>query len=399
MICYFDSDNNVNLSFIDHINTVRPLTNLKKRLSNSQLDYVHGTNYTEPGMYVIEVSKHVQWWCAKTPIPGSSSILEDIPDHVISAVKNKKLRIVILAIIEGDNYVSEEFDGYRFLNDSCWQLGLPKKSVLIISGNLNAGEQYQKWCEENNEEESIEFIGGIEWDGKESWAVNSPVMINTSSKDFNSLNRAHRPHRTEHLFFLAEHRLLDNALVSGGIWFDNEIHQPKYQQVEPQYYESVLRANYPRTIDLSIESLKTDSPNTVSSLSIYENSFLSVVTESHFSDEGGLFITEKTIRPMAVGHPFMSLGQPNILKKLNEFGFKTEFEGLDTSYDSLHDNAERFIRFHKSLIDWIRLPNKSAMVQLWESTIKHNFEIYKNINFKKIMFDRAIESTKNYFTV
>jgi hypothetical protein len=164
-------------------------------------------------------------------------------------------------------------------------------------------------------------------------------------------------------------------------------------------YTRLLLSHYPKTVDIPSETLIVDTPNGISNLSIYENSFMSVVTETNFSEEGGLFITEKTIRPIAVGHPYMILGQPNILKKLNELGFKTDFEGLDTSYDSIEDNTERFLQFHRSLIDWVNVEDKFAKIQSWKDTIDHNFEIYRKTNFKKTMIDCAILSTKHYFTV
>jgi hypothetical protein len=54
---------------------------------------------------------------------------------------------------------------------------------------------------------------------------------------------------------------------------------------------------------------------------------------------------------------------------------------------------------HQSLKNWYDTPleEKKSMLQKWESTIKHNFNHYKIINFKKSMFDCAIESSNIYF--
>jgi hypothetical protein len=51
------------------------------------------------------------------------------------------------------------------------------------------------------------------------------------------------------------------------------------------------------------------------------------------------------------------------------------------------------------LIDWHNMPmkEKRLMLQKWESTIIHNFNLYKSINFKKLMFDCAIASSEQYF--
>jgi hypothetical protein len=140
-------------------------------------------------------------------------------------------------------------------------------------------------------------------------------------------------------------------------------------------------------------------PYLINNLEIYELSQLTVVTESHFDQTGGLFITEKTFRPLLVGHPFMILGQTGTLKKLRSWGFQTNFDGIDQSYDLVEDNKERFIQFHQSLTNWYykSLEEKRFLLEKWKSTINHNFNHYNIINFKKSMFDCAIESSNIYF--
>jgi hypothetical protein len=107
---------------------------------------------------------------------------------------------------------------------------------------------------------------------------------------------------------------------------------------------------------VDVQYLVTQVPNLINNLEIYEQSQLTVVTESHFNQTGGLFITEKTFRPLLVGHPFMVLGQKGTLKKLRSWGFQTDFDGLDQSYDDVIDDSERFLHFHQSLKNWYYTP-------------------------------------------
>lgn len=395
MFCYFDSDSKVNLSYIDQVKNVRTLEELKTRLSEASVTYVTSKEYSQPGLYPIEVSKIPSLWCAKTHAT-STNILLNLPTRVVRAAKLKKLRILIISTIEGDNFSSDDFDGFQHLNNSIKILGLPKSSVLIISGNLNASKQYSEWCINNNEQELIEFQEGVEWDGKASTTPERPVTVKDYCVAFNSLNRAHRSHRSEHLYFLAENKL--TGLVSGGAWFaTNTIDPPVYQTVEYNHYKTVLTANYPKTID--VPDLINQVPNLVNNLEIYENSQLTVVTESHFNQTGGLFITEKTFRPLLVGHPFVILGQKGTLEKLRSWGFQTDFDGIDQSYDCIEDDSERFLQFHRSLRAWcVQDPEiRRTAIYKWDSIIQHNFQNYKKLNFKKTMFDNAILSTEQYF--
>ena len=395
MLCYFDSDTEVNLSYIKQIKNVRSLVELKTRLSESSVTYVTSKEYNQVGIYPIEVSKIPELWCAKTHA-GSDNILLNIPGRVIKAAKHQKIRILIISTIEGDNFTTDVFDGFGHLHNTVRLLGLPKHSVIIVSGNLNAGQQYTEWCTKNSKEELIEFQEGVEWDGKTSNSSKSPVTIKDHCLSFNSLNRAHRNHRSEHLYFLAENKL--TGLVSGGAWFaTHTINTPIYQTVEYNHYKSVLTANYPKTVD--VLDLVTQVPNLINNLEIYERSQLTVVTESHFNQTGGLFITEKTFRPLLVGHPFMILGQKGTLEKLRSWGFETDFDGIDQSYDCIEDNCERFLQFHLSLRNWcVQDPEiRRTAIYKWNNIIQHNFQNYKKLNFKKMMFDNVIRSTELYF--
>lgn len=395
MLCYFDSDTAVNLSHIEDIKQVRPLEELKNRLGESAFEFAQSTEYSQQGLYVVEVSKIPELWCAKT-FSKSFNLLLNIPSRVIKAAKSKKIRILILSIVEGDNFTSDAFDGFAHLHNTVRLLGLPKYSVLIVSGNLNANQQYLDWCKVNLKEPYIEFQEGVEWDGKMSQPPTAPISIKDYSLPFNSLNRAHRSHRTEHLYFLAENKL--QGLVSGGAWFaTHAIDPPVYQTVEYNHYKTVLTANYPKTID--VKDLVTQVPNLINNLEIYENSQLTVVTESHFNQTGGLFITEKTFRPLLVGHPFMVLGQKGTLEKLRSWGFQTDFDGINQSYDLIEDDGERFFQFHRSLRAWcVQDPEiRRTSIYKWDSIIQHNFQNYKKSNFKKTMFDNAILSTEQYF--
>jgi hypothetical protein len=301
-----------------------------------------------------------------------------------------------LSIVEGDNFTSDVFDGFEHLHNTVRLLGLPKYSVIIVSGNLNAGQQYTEWCKQHSKEEYIEFQEGIEWDGKMSHPPDDAVKIADYCLPFNSLNRAHRNHRTEHLYFLAENKL--TGLVSGGAWFaTHTIDTPTYQTVDYNHYKNVLTANYPKTVD--VEDLVNQVPNLTNNLEIYKRSQLTVVTESHFDQTGGLFITEKTFRPLLVGHPFMILGQKGTLKKLRSWGFQTDFDGIDQSYDDVEDDCERFLQFHRSLRNWCMQDSeiRRTAIYKWDNIIQHNFQNYKKSNFKKTMFDNVILSTEQYF--
>lgn len=393
MLCYFDSDTDVNLSHLDQIKNVRPLAELKNRLFGFQ--FLTSQEYNSPGIYLIEVSKVPELWCAKT-YHGSDNVILNIPRRVIRAARERKIRVVIISTIEGDNFTSDSFDGFKHLHDTVDLLGLPKYSVCIVSGNLNSSTQYKKWCLDNSKDELIEFLEGIEWDGKQSTPrPTTPIVIDDNAVPFNSLNRAHRSHRSEHLYYLTKNNL--TGLISGGFWFDNDIDPPRYLDVNYSEYKNTLLSNYPKTVD--VFDIKNDVPNLINNLDIYTSSQLTVVTESHFNQQGGLFITEKTFRPIIVGHPFIILGQAGLLDKLKTFGFITDFPGIDQSYDNVEDDSLRFKLFHQTLTSWCSLDiqERKKLIMSWKPIINFNFNNYNKLDFKKLICNSIIDTTIKYF--
>jgi hypothetical protein len=405
--CYFDNHRQLNINSVKQINSIRSFDDFELRYCHPNLSFTYSTTYDSQGIYFVEVSTHAHLWCSSNHHSNSFNLIESIPHHVIDAAKLKKIRIVIIAVVEGDSYENNGVDAYEELTASMWKIGLPQYSVLIISGNLNANAQYLEWCNKNEEFPWIEFSEGIDWTGQRNWPKQiDPIFsksLTTAKFLYNSLNRAHRSHRSEHLYFLAHNNLLTNGLVSGGIWFNDmpgydkqsdPILPPEYIEAHVDNYRSVLREHYPRTVDSNSTSLRDNHFAGISNLNIFKDSLLTVSTESHFDDNRGLFITEKTFRPIAMGHPFIVLGQPNLLKKLQSFGFKTDF--IDTSYDEILDNKKRFAAFHESFLNWIN-DDKEKYFAKWQLYVEHNLYIYQHTNFRKLYIGDAVERTTRYF--
>ena len=69
------------------------------------------------------------------------------------------------------------------------------------------------------------------------------------------------------------------------------------------------------------------------------NAEISVVLETIF-DDSRIHLTEKTLRPIACGHPFILAAGPGALEYIQSYGFKTFAPWIDESYD-LESNSLR----------------------------------------------------------
>lgn len=104
---------------------------------------------------------------------------------------------------------------------------------------------------------------------------------------------------------------------------------------------------------------------------------ISVVLETMF-DDTRIHLTEKTLRPIACGHPFILAAGPNSLEYIKSYGFKTFSPWIDESYDSETDSLLRLEKIIKSMKKIQSLPATDQ-----EDVLK---EIYKIAEFNKNWF-------------
>jgi len=410
MIYYFDSSAEVNMSALHQIKEVRPLHKILEKLITPDVEVRYTTNYSVQGLYIVEVSKHTHQWTGHPTSHHTFNLLAEVPAHVIDAVKERKLRLVILSTVEGGNFKKDFWDGFKSLQDTMTAWGLPKFGLVIVSANLKAGEQYTKWCADNKIEPIIEWIGGIE-NPLQGYGIPNVTISGVVAaekefpKDFSSLNRSASLHRIDHMYTLAIENLLDNALVSGGQLnrdlykkFSPQTESPTFIDCDIRQYRDTLESHYPRVVDIA--DLRTNNPANMINFDIHSNAILSVVTETWY-EEPGLTFSEKAFRPIATGNPQMILGQPEITKYLTRYGYNLNFKGLDLSFDNEFDHKKRFVMFHQSLKQWCELSlerKRHLVLNEWRDQLEENRKIHSSNNYGKFITDDLILSSRKYFS-
>ena len=138
----------------------------------------------------------------------------------------------------------------------------------------------------------------------------------------------------------------------------------------------------------------------------YKQCAVEVVLETIFDDNRN-HLTEKTLRPIACGKPFILTSSPNSLAYLRQYGFKT-FDGLiDESYDIIEDPVDRLFAIVSEMKRIAELPYQDKICllrQLYQiadynkqhffSSQFHNFVIKEFIeNFHKGL--DKVKNTKN----
>jgi hypothetical protein len=107
----------------------------------------------------------------------------------------------------------------------------------------------------------------------------------------------------------------------------------------------------------------------------------SIVLETVYDQR--IHLTEKTLRPLACGHPFMILNGPGALEKIREYGFKTFQPYINESYDKETDPVKRM---DMVLTEMNRINSSSEKYQKWiwdgcQQIAEHNKRLFFHDKF------------------
>jgi hypothetical protein len=182
------------------------------------------------------------------------------------------------------------------------------------------------------------------------------------TKDFLVYNRAWTGTREYRLTFtemLVQNQLLDSCNVKfaptddGNVYTDHVFVNPSLQ-ITSTNLQDIIPLNT-ASADSSADILAED----------YRNVGIEVVLETLFDDQRQQ-LTEKALRPIAAGRPFILASTPNSLQYLRDYGFQTFDDLIDESYDTITDPKARLeaIVAEMKRISELPEPEKHA---LWAS--------------------------------
>lgn len=127
----------------------------------------------------------------------------------------------------------------------------------------------------------------------------------------------------------------------------------------------------------SIRDQYNPDQNTNFSLLNFYNQFDIEIACETYCYGNAFFPTEKTVRPIAAGKPFVLFGPVDFLQRLQQMGFRTYSEFWDESYDKL-EGHQRWISIQR-VLDYIQQQHSANWIKSVNTVAEHNRQHLKEI--------------------
>jgi hypothetical protein len=258
-----------------------------------------------------------------------------------------------------------------------------KDSALLLHSELRSAE-IQKY-------QTLDFVPVYWWSHAiiaRDWfryAEHDPVLSQTHKVDHDFLvyNRAWagtREYRLKFVELLHTHNLIDHCKTSFNAV--DQVHYSQHKFKNPAFkVSSQLGFNLPPNTSDATSSADYNNLD-------YITTGIEVVLETLFDDQR-LHLTEKALRPIACGKPFMLAASAGSLEYLRGYGFQT-FSGLiDESYDQVTDPAQRLQAIVTEMKRIAALPQhqKLQLYQQLNVIAQRNKQHFFSDNFSRSVID------------
>ena len=275
---------------------------------------------------------------------------------------------------------------------------LAHDKILILHSEKRS-EQLQKY-------EDNDYIGVYYWSHAiiaADWFRYAPVdpqlvvNFNLVQTDFLIYNRAwsgSREYRLTFMHELVQQQLQSHCRTSFAEW-DNGHHYLKHQFSNPALNADLqnLAQYFPANTHNSNASADYNNND-------YSCTAIEVVLETLF-DDTRLHLTEKTLRPIACGRPFILMATHGSLQYLRDYGFRT-FDGLiDETYDTISDPRSRL----QAVIDEmsrIAALSRSEKLHLWTQLYEisaHNQRLFFSQEWQQSIYQEFLANLSRAFAV
>jgi hypothetical protein len=208
-------------------------------------------------------------------------------------------------------------------------------------------------------------------------------------KTFLIYNRAWsgtREYRLKFADMLIENSLLEHCQISmNPIDPESQLHYHEHDFVNPDWRPKNILENF-------YKPTQADSGSSADFVTEdYCSTMIEVVLETLF-DDTRLHLTEKSLRPIACGQPFLLVGAQGSLEYLRGYGFKTYDCVWNENYDLIHDPVQRLQAVQSTMceiVNW-NLDIKKDRLRQAQEIADYNRKWF----FSQEFFDNVVNELK-----
>jgi hypothetical protein len=260
-----------------------------------------------------------------------------LPSAVFRAVYHGRIR-VLFYYHEGDNpaRIKQRLDVLAQqvrLPTDCYRMIIANSAATDIPGFVYFND-FELWYYQRNLDQPA-----------------LPVHKEPRERDFTVLNRLHKSWRATAMADLYRCGVLSNSYWSycetGNIDADNPIEIDSIDGLRAAAVDFLASAPY--VSDELDQHQRND--HSVTEAKYHANSYCNIVMETHFDADqsGGVFLTEKTFKPIKHGQLFFVAGPAGSLQALRDLGYRTFDSVLDNTYDRVQNNTKRWQRLCEAI--------------------------------------------------
>jgi hypothetical protein len=219
------------------------------------------------------------------------------------------------------------------------------------------------------------------------YAQHDPLLehnVKNISRDFLIYNRAwsgSREYRLTFIEMLANSTIVSNCLTTFSPVDDGQ-HYTQHQFKNP-----ILQIDHNRLQEIFALNQHISSASADYNSLDYKQSGIEIVLETLF-DDTRWHLTEKTLRPIACGKPFMLAATPGSLQYLKNYGFETFGEYINEDYDLIANPRDRLQAIVSEMTRIAELPNEQKR-KLWQQL--HVISNRNQQRFFSIVWQDSIE--------
>lgn len=342
---------------------------------------------------------------------GRTGLLEfaHVPWHLIKLVRDKNGYILIDHGVEA--FMSEQH--LNSLHDYFGNThGIPLNKIIYLTGAVNSTKIYENYCERHGIPNSpdrrltiIPYASGGYIFKRHLQVPGSEPEYNTEvvpEKLFLMWNRRFRDHRIEAALHLEQLGLVERSYISFSKAHiespsDTFINRANNVLLSKKYENEGITEEVANRFDSRLPLILDDEHEITQmcedtghkSRPFYQNSLVSVVTETNFA-ELEVALTEKSFKPFKEKHPFILVAGGGALEYLQSLGFKTFNEFWPETYDNSDVSPEERMKRIRTVFKLISSWDHNQIIDFKRRVkpiLEHNFNLIKSLSVNMLLDD------------